>query len=58
MVTEKQGDEFMRHCADSTDFLERALEWIRDNMDPEELYGDHEMEMWAKANGYKKENWR
>lgn len=34
------------------DLLERAIDWIRGNLSPEEVFTVNELEEWADYNGY------
>lgn len=37
------------------DLLNRAVEYIRDNLNPDEVYDVLDLEEWAVNNGFKKE---
>lgn len=37
------------------DLLETAVDWIAENLDPEDVFSDEALQMWADANGYSKD---
>lgn len=37
-------------------FLSEALDWIRDNLTPEEVFTEDQLQDWATSNGYKPDN--
>ena len=37
------------------DLLDRAVEYVRDNLNPDEVYDKEDLEEWAANNGYVKE---
>lgn len=40
--------------SDAENFITSVVEWARDNLSPETIWGDAFMEQWAKDNGYTK----
>jgi hypothetical protein len=51
MTTAKQDNEFIGAVIPCT-LLETAIDWIRSNMYPDEVYEKFELEEWAKDNGF------
>ena len=37
-------------------FLENAIRWIADNMEPEDVFSDTQLAAWAEANGFIQED--
>ena len=37
------------------DLLDRAVEYIKDNMHPDDIFSDEELAEWAEGNGFVKE---
>ena len=35
--------------------LDSAIDWMRDNLDPDDVFDDKKLEAWAENNGYIKE---
>lgn len=35
--------------------LDRAVEWIASNMDPEDVFSKEQLKMWAENNGFTEE---
>ena len=33
-------------------FLDNIVEWVGDNFDPEEVFSEEQLELWAKEQGY------
>lgn len=42
------------HAAIQYTLLEQSIEWIGDNMNPEDVFSKKDLENWAEANGYEK----
>jgi len=59
VTTTTQNNDFIRNVIDGR-LLEAAIEWISDNMEPEDVFGNARLEEWAKEwaerNGYAKED--
>lgn len=36
----------------STASLDEAIDWIKTNMNPEQVFDDNDLENWAEKNGY------
>lgn len=51
MTTVKQDRDFLEKVVGLT-VLEAAVEWIGDNLAPEEVFNDRELEAWASAHGW------
>ena len=51
MTTLEQDKAFRRFVIPSS-LLEQAIEWIMNNMKPEEVFEAKQLERWAKINGY------
>lgn len=57
MSTAAQDREFkkaivMDKLPDS--LLEEAIAWIAKNLQPDDVFADHELGLWAEENGYEK----
>ena len=50
-ITARQSQEFQDSIM-PTFLLERAIEWIRANLSPEEVFTVNELEEWAEHSGY------
>jgi hypothetical protein len=57
MTTDKQDTDFQDFIVRShpTKALEPAIEWIRNNLTPEDIFSEKELERWALANDFKKD---
>lgn len=55
MPSKKDNEKFTDNLFIGTQLLDGALEWIRDNMKPDQVFGDNELGEWAEENGYVKE---
>lgn len=62
MATTKQDADFaniMKDCVDeikmSNTSLDNAIEFIGDNLDPDDVFTTKKLEAWAENNGYIKE---
>lgn len=51
MITSNDHRRFKEELLDG-DVLERALEWIRENIEPEDVYGKKPLIDWAEGAGY------
>lgn len=54
MATVKQDADFLKEVIPST-LLELALDWITNNMEPEDVFDDDRLSDWALANNFVKE---
>ena len=54
MTTAEQDQSFIEDIIDLR-LLERSLEWIGQNMPPEEVFDKKRLKEWATENGYVKE---
>jgi hypothetical protein len=55
MPSTKDNQKFTESLFSGSTLLNDALEWIRDNMKPNQVFGDNELGAWAEDNGYTKE---
>jgi hypothetical protein len=55
MIDVYKREEFISSVMPSG-LLDDAIEWIGDNLSPEEIFDIKELEMWAEDNGYIKED--
>lgn len=53
MSTTSNQDRDFTSALDLNALLERAIEWIDDNMDPEDVFSLKKLEAWAEERGYK-----
>lgn len=52
MATSSREDEaFLSHVISST-LLEDSIEWIKSNLNPEEVFDDGQLKIWAEENGF------
>uniref|UniRef100_A0A6M3KFZ1 Uncharacterized protein n=1 Tax=viral metagenome TaxID=1070528 RepID=A0A6M3KFZ1_9ZZZZ len=51
MTTVKQDQEFVKHLI-SEELLEIAIEWIADNLEPEDVFSEKALIEWAKSAGF------
>lgn len=54
-TTSTQGMDFADHLIKPSSLLDDALDWIRDNLSPERVFDESELEDWAKRNGFKRD---
>lgn len=47
-LTNKQKSDFADHMF--SDSLEGTIDWINDNMDPDQVYGKDELKEWIQIN--------
>lgn len=55
MASGKQNRDFTEFLVSGMTMLDAATEWIRDNMNPDQVFDDKQLEEWAEANGFVKE---
>jgi hypothetical protein len=64
MPTGTQDKNFAEEMAASVDdtivkmsnsTLDNAIAWIQDNLDPDDVFKEKQLESWAESNGYVKE---
>jgi hypothetical protein len=53
-TTVSQDNNFLKAILPS-DLLESSIDWISKNMEPSDVFSENELEAWAEANGYVKE---
>lgn len=56
MPTQNQDKDFARNVLESDSVLDKAIDWISSNLDPEEVFSDGDLATWANKNGFEKEN--
>lgn len=60
MATTKQDDSFAEamsdHVSVAKSALDAAIDFIRDELDPEDIFSTKQLEQWAESNGYIKES--
>lgn len=52
MALPEDNKKFLRETL-GADPLTAVCEWISENMDPEEVFSEQDLEQWAKSKGYK-----
>lgn len=62
MPSTKQDTDFSKLMEENIDTvkvsntaLDNAIEWIGDNLEPEDVFSKANLELWAESNGYVKE---
>ena len=55
MSTTAQQDRDFRDHLINTAILEEAIEWIRKNLNPGEVFDEKDLKTWAEENGYMEE---
>lgn len=59
MPTQQQDASFSyemdSHVQTKTTALDAAIFWIRQNLEPEDIFSEKQLSNWAEANGYIKE---
>jgi len=53
-ISAKQNQEFASVILPNYP-LDEAVEWIRSNMEPDDVFTEDKLEAWAERNGYKRE---
>ena len=51
MTTAKQDNDF-RDMLLGSDALDQSIEWIKDNLEPDDVFDSEQLEDWAKAHGF------
>lgn len=54
MIRDVHRRDFNRHV-ENENMLDDAIEWIKDNLSPNEVFSKEELENWAYENDYVKE---
>lgn len=58
-TTTKQDKDFASELAGEVRLepsaLQTAIDWIKDNLKPDDVFSDKDLETWAENNGYTKE---
>lgn len=55
MTTYSQDKTFISEVIGS-DLLQNAINWIAQNLSPDDVFADSELEEWAEDNGYVKKD--
>ena len=62
MPTNTQDKAFAEEMRDSVDYvmmsnsaLDNAINWIANNLDPDQVFDNKKLQDWAESNGYVKE---
>lgn len=62
MATTKQDSQFKDFIADNviaaslpSSTLDDVLDWIRDNLEPDDVFTEKDLDRWAESNDYKKD---
>lgn len=62
MSTSKQERQFKDYVVENiissnlpSSTLDDILYWVRDNVEPDQVFSEKQLEAWAEANGYIKE---
>ena len=54
-IARYQRDEFAEHLKNRTTIqypeIDDLIDWIRDNLEPEEVFSEAQLESWAETNG-------
>jgi hypothetical protein len=50
-TTAKQDLEFVQVVIPDR-LLEMAIDWIRSNLDPDDVFGANDLDAWAESHGY------
>ena len=49
-------DKAFRDTLIADDLLDTSIEWIQNNLDPDDVFNEAQLQDWALSNGYKKED--
>ena len=49
-TTTEEDKKFIEYVIEKS-LLEESIEWIRDNLEPEDVFGEAQLKDWAKDNG-------
>lgn len=53
MTTVRQDQDFIAEVINiPDDLLEKSIDWIRDNLSPEEVFSEKQLNDWAERNGF------
>ena len=55
MATSVQQDKNFRDTLIPSNILEDAIQWIQDNMEPEDVFTKDQLNDWATENNYKQD---
>lgn len=55
MASKKDNQKFAEILFEGSTLLDTAADWIRDNLKPDQVFDDKQLEQWAEANGFVKE---
>lgn len=53
MPSIRENQRFFEYVMpNNASFLESCIDWIKDNLSPEDVFSDDDLEKWAKDKGY------
>jgi len=53
-LTKKQEESFSEAVLTFNISLESAIKWINQNLNPDDVFSEQDLEKWAEADGYEK----
>lgn len=56
MPSASQDNAFAESVLNYSVSLDNAIDWIRDNLDPEDVFSTTQLEKWAESEGYVKKD--
>lgn len=56
MPTSEQTKNFQDWLMPEVNLLENAIDWFRENMNPEDVFTTTQLEKWAESEGYIKQS--
>lgn len=54
MTTARQDRDFAEKILEPSTLLDKAIAWIRSNLEPDDVFSDDRLFEWAENNGYVK----
>ena len=51
-MSEELNRKFVDYINDDSEKLQAAIDWISDNLDPEDVFTDDQLEKWSENNDY------
>lgn len=55
MPSKKDNQKFAEFLVEGTTLLDAAIEWVKDNMKPDDVFDNTDLSTWAEDNGFVKE---
>ncbi len=49
MATARQNEHFAGTLLNTSGLLDEAIEWIKSNLEPDDVFDTHDLERWAKG---------